>query len=182
MPTKSIGTQALEQDTIAIRRQRVSSLRNRGLTHEEIWQQLSSPVVGGKDNPSYLVNPETSKPFDRTTITRDLQWLRADNRKQASANTEEHVARQYAEIQEIKRAAWSQRDPDLALKALEKEMKLLGTMKQPGGVNITVNLEVLMRFEQVARELDQDSTELVRQFTDALLKERANAGHASDSE
>lgn len=143
---------ALDQDIIAVRRQRVSSLRNRGLTHLEIWQQLSMPEINGKPNPSYLENPKNGKPFDRTTITRDLLWLREENHRQAGVNTEDHLAQEYAEIQEVKRAAWAGRDGRLALRAIELEMKLVGTYKS--GINLNVNINISL-VNQVCNLLEQ---------------------------
>lgn len=168
MPTRHVGTQALDKDIIAIRRQRVASLRARGLTHEEIYASLAHPETG-------LLNPDTQKPYDRTTITRDLKWLREDNHKQASADTSEHQARQFAELQEIKRAAWSQKSPQLALQALEKEMKLLGTMRQPDGINVNL-LVVVQRFEAATKELAIDPAQALEEYIQALHAQRQTSG------
>jgi hypothetical protein len=175
MPSKHISTQSLEQDIIATRRQRVSSLRNRGLTHIEIWQQMSMPMIGDKSNPSYLVNPKTGKPFDRTTITRDLQWLREDNHRQAAADISEHQSRQFSELQELKRFAWSTKDGKLALSVLDKEMKLLGTMRQPDGINVNL-LVVVQRLEQVTRELGVEPSAALNEFVEMLHAQRQASG------
>jgi hypothetical protein len=115
-----------EIDTIALRRARVSSLRARGLTHEEIYHQLAAQFINGNPNPSYMVNTETHEPFDRSTITRDLKWLRDENIKCALASAEEHRANQLAEVRELKRAAWAGKRYETVLACLAREAKLLG--------------------------------------------------------
>lgn len=145
MPSKSPDTKALERDQIALRRQRVQSLRNRGLTHLEIWSTLSREFNDdGSINRSRMINLATGEPYDRSTITYDLKWLREDNLRHAREDAAIHQARQLSEIDEIKRAAWAARDPELALKALDREMKLLGTLRQPDGLNININIQQLM--------------------------------------
>lgn len=121
-----------------MRRQRVASLRARGLTHEEIWQQLALPTLppDGRLNPAYMVNPKTGQPYDRTQITRDLQWLREENLRLASDAMEQVKADALAEVRELKRAAWSSKKYDIVLRCLEREAKLQG-LDKPAGVDIT---------------------------------------------
>ena len=120
-----------QQDVIAARRERVATLRARGLTLREIQATLGAEtiLVNGerKPNPNKLLNPETGEAYDLATIFRDVEFLTDQWRKSAAASTDDHRARQFGELQEIKRAAWAARNPHLALMALEKEMKLLGT-------------------------------------------------------
>jgi DNA-binding transcriptional MerR regulator len=58
-------------DVIALRRQRVKSLRERGLNLDEITQALAREIDDGG-----MRNADTGEPFERSTIARDLQWLR----------------------------------------------------------------------------------------------------------
>lgn len=144
-------------DLMTRRREMVASLRLRGLTLREITATLA------KQEPP-MVNPRTGKAFDAATIKTDLDALKEEWRASANVHTDEHVARQVAEIAEIKRAAWGAKDPELALKALDKEMRLLGTMKQPGGVSITINLEVITRFEAIAKEAGIDPAQALEEY------------------
>lgn len=170
MPTKSMPAQAQDQDIIAIRRQRVQSLRNRMLTHEEIYTALAKPLEEGG-----LRNPSTLEPYDRTTITRDLQWLRADNLKTARKDAAIHQARQLSEIEEVKRAAWGTRDPELALKALDREMKLLGTLRQPDGQNINISVTLVIETVQALEAAGLDPAATFQALINKA-KARLNAG------
>jgi DNA-binding transcriptional MerR regulator len=110
------------------RRERVASLRARGLTIDEITQTLAAEWLSpGKPNPSHLVNPKTGKPFDRATIGRDLKFLDDEARERAREHIDLHRARQLQEIREGRRSAWARKELKMVAKFLEMEMKLLGT-------------------------------------------------------
>ncbi len=160
-----------KDDIVTLRRERVASLVARGLTQREI-----AASIGSGDKP--ILNPDTRMPFDVATINRDLQAIRKENRERTAEAIDEHQARQYAEIQEIKRAAWAGKNPHLALQALEKEMKLLGTMRQPDGINITL-LVVVQRFEQVARELNLEPATALDEFVQVMNARRESLGRGS---
>ena len=149
-----------DKDTIELRREQVAHLRLKGLSAREIADRLSK-------GPNRLLNPETNKPYTHTTILDDLKALKKTWMKSANTATGEHVARQLAEIQEIKRLAWRQKDGDLALKAVEKEMKLLGTMKQPDGININFNMDVVIQLAQIIEARGDKASEVF----EALLQE-----------
>lgn len=127
------------QDTVAMRRRRVSTLRLKGLTHEEIWSALSNP-----GSPTYLVNPSTKKPYNRATITRDIQVMREEALEAAQEATQQHLARQLAELQEVKRTAWAKEKLHEVLRAIELEMKLLGT-QQRADTEININLTLVQQ-------------------------------------
>jgi hypothetical protein len=74
-----------------------------------------------------IVNPETKARYDVVTIKKDIDALRREWRREAKIKTEVHMARQLAELAEVKREAWKDGDLDIVLKALTTEMKLLGT-------------------------------------------------------
>lgn len=159
-------------DIVIIRRERVASLVARGLTQREIAHALAN------DKNSPILNPDTGEAFDVATINRDLQALRKENRERTAASIDEHAARQYAEIQEIKRAAWAGKNPQLALAALDKEMKLLGTLRQPDGININL-LVVVQRFEQVARDLNLDPSSALDEFVQVMNARRESLSRGS---
>lgn len=162
-----------KSDIVLMRRERVASLLARGLTQREIAAALAKePLEGG------IRNPDTGDPFDVMTVNRDIKAIRADNRKRTALSIDRHQARQYAEIQEIKRAAWAGKNPKLALEALEKEMKLLGTLRQPDGININL-LVVVQRFEQVARELNLDPISALDEFVGVMNARRESISRGS---
>lgn len=160
-------------DLTILRRERVASLVARGLTQREITAALAKPIADGG-----IRNPDTLEPFDLATINRDLQAIRKENRERTAEAIDTHQARQYAEIQEIKRAAWASKNPQLALAALEKEMKLLGTLRQPDGININL-LVVVQRFEQVARDLNLDPITALDEFVGVMNARRESIGRGS---
>lgn len=122
-----------KRDNIEQRRERVAQLRLRGLSSREIARALATG-----DHP--IVSATTGRPYEHAVILSDLEALKAEWQASRGESTDKHIDRQFAEMQEIKRAAWANRDPELALKALEKEMKLLGTAKDKDGLTININI------------------------------------------
>lgn len=108
-------------DLVKKRREMVASLRLRGLTEREITEALAKP---GKQQ---ILNPDSGEPYSPQTIHNDLKLLRDEWRERAAEDIKIHHARQLAEIQEIKRQAFLDRDGRLALMAIDREIKLLGT-------------------------------------------------------
>lgn len=124
-------------DIAAARREIVASLRLRQLTVREIAAQLETRG---------MVNPDSGEAWSHTTIENDLKALKKVWETNAAGDMAEHQARQIAEITEIKRAAWAGKNPKLALEALDREMKILGTMRQTGGLSLTiVNIDLVNR-------------------------------------
>jgi hypothetical protein len=121
------------QAVIDMRRDIVASLVARGMRQTEITKQLGSPKIirngTAVDNPSYLVNPETGEPFDKATINRDVMALKTRWRKSADFNADGAFGRQLAEIDEIKRRMWAKDDIWGVARAVELEIKLMGTAK-----------------------------------------------------
>jgi hypothetical protein len=114
-----------------LRQEYVASLLLRGLSERKITEVLATPTVveNGKEkvNPYYMLNPATQKPFALTQVHRDIQQLEEKWRASALANVDAHQARQLAELDELKRRAWAVGDFDIVLKAIQTEIKLLGT-------------------------------------------------------
>lgn len=131
---------------IAMRRERVSQLVIRQLSVREIADALAR---GDKDGNGRIVNPETSEPYTFVTIASDIKALKKEWAERRNVNTEIHVDRQFAEMQEIKRAGWAAKDPELALKALRDEMNLLGTKKpQEININVTIIVQLIEAIER----------------------------------
>lgn len=133
------------QHQVAQRRQRVASLRARGLTLDEIWIQISQPYVGGNPNPSYMPNPDTGQPFDRSTVQRDLQAIHKVALEAIQQSGLDIKARVQAELDELRRAAWSAKRYDLVLRCLEREAKLYG-LDAPTSIDLTTGGQPLKTY------------------------------------
>lgn len=155
------------QDSMVMRREMVAQFRLRGMTLREISEQLAKKGI---------VNPSSKERYSDVTIMNDLEALKQEWRTNAEADISEHQARQVAEVAEIKRAAWKAQDPELALKALDREMKILGTMKQSGGVTINVSIEIVNRFADTAKELGIDPAQALEEFIQALHAQHQDSG------
>lgn len=106
-------------DLAARRREIVARYRLRQLTVREITEQLASK------HPE-IVNPKTLKPYSRNIIHLDLKALDKEWRARAAEAIDAHQARVLAEIAEIKRQGWTDRDMGVVIKALGKECDVLG--------------------------------------------------------
>jgi hypothetical protein len=95
----------------------VSSMRLRGFTQRTIQEALAKQMT----------NPQTGEPYSLGTINGDIKKLERQWRKAAADTTEEHKARQLAEIGEVKRAAWVGKDHAVVLRALDLESNITGT-------------------------------------------------------
>lgn len=115
--------QRIHNDIRTLRKERVARLRARGLSLRDIVAALGNPA----DPSIYMVNPRTGEPFNLTTIAHDIDAIRTEARERTRADVDEHRARQMEEINEMKRAAWAARDLKALGRAIELEMKLLGT-------------------------------------------------------
>jgi hypothetical protein len=130
------------RDIIEMRRERVAQLRARQLSCREIAQAL-----GAGDNP--LLNPETGRPYGYAIIASDLKALKKEWAERRNAVIDEHIDRQFFEIEQIKRAGWAAKEPELALKALDREMKLLGTAK-PQEFTLKVDINIVYQIIELA--------------------------------
>lgn len=95
----------------------VAALRLRGRTQREIQIALAREMT----------NPATGEPYSLGTINSDLKKLERQWRKSAEDSIVEHKARQLAEIGEVKRQAWLDRDQSIVLRALDLEATITGT-------------------------------------------------------
>jgi hypothetical protein len=111
------------------RRRRVAAMALRGLSQREIVASLPT----GREP---LFNPKTGKAFNLATVNRDLQALRKQWREAAAVDLAAYKARILAELQEVKRQAWSQKDTRAIIAALKQECDILG-IDAPKGLDIT---------------------------------------------
>ncbi len=100
---------------IDLRRMRVASLVLRQLNQREIVEALGR----------VMVNPETGKPYSLGTINSDIRHLRTEWRQKAISDLDEHRSRVWAELQEVKREAWAQKNLKAVLACLAQERALL---------------------------------------------------------
>jgi hypothetical protein len=132
----------------------VASLRLRKRTQREIQAALAGS----------LVNPDTNEPYSLATINGDIKKLEREWRRLAAAMTDEYKAIQLAEIQEVKRLAWTEKDLGAVLRAIDLEANIKGTKaaqqtevtgKDGGNVKIDVSsLTDAERATQIATILD----------------------------
>lgn len=139
------------------RRLRVAELRLMGATQRAIWQALAD---GGQGGVGRMVNPETGEPFSLGTINNDIKALEKEWHTEASRHTSEHMARQLAEIQKIKIQAFTQKNPHLALRAIETEMKLLGTAA-PQKIDLGLPVDKMIAFLDAIRKLGHEPEQFV---------------------
>ena len=149
---------AANRDTIALRRERVSQLRLRGLSAREIARALATGDNG-------IVNPSTGMPYDHKTILSDLEALKVEWHESRNVNTEEHINREFAELQELKRAGWAAKEPELVRRTLRDEMDLLGT-KKPQELNINVN--IMMTVELLIKAIEARGESAADYFEETL--------------
>jgi len=126
-----ISTKALK----AARQQKVEQLNLRGLTQREIVRALEKQRI---------VNPVTGKPWSLATVNSDLQELEEKWQQAAMADLTAMKARVNAELQELKRAAWAEKDLKLVRDLLKDEVDLFNlagpiTVNHQIGGNVDVN-------------------------------------------
>lgn len=157
-----------KQDNVEQRREMVSQLRLRMLSMREIAVALER---------NGIVSPITGRAFDVATIKRDIDALKEEWHQSRNVNTDEHINREFMELQEIKRAGWSSKDPELARKALRDEMDLLGT-KKPQELNININITVIVQqIIELAESMDMDASAVF----EAALRRLDNAKKLQDA-
>jgi hypothetical protein len=110
MPRK-FSSQALK----AARQQKVSQLTLRGLTQREIVVALEKQRI---------VNPVTGKPWSLGTINADLKELEERWDDAAMDDRRKMKARVNAELEELRRAAWAEKDLKLVREVLKDKTAL----------------------------------------------------------
>jgi len=135
---------------LELRRSMVADLASRGLTLRQIVEALTQRGV---------INPNTNEAWTPATVSNDLKALRKEWRDEALADIGEHMGRQYQELQTTKRAAWAKGDLKSVLRAVELEMRLLGTA-QPDKLVVS-HLSEDKAFAQMNTLLDKLESEVV---------------------
>lgn len=146
-----------KETIIQRRRLRVAELRLMGASQRDIWKALAD---GGQGGVGRMINPETNEPFSLGTINSDIKALEKEWREEAARHTNDHQARQLAEIQRIKIQAFTQKNPHLALRAIETEMKLLGTAA-PQKIDLGLPIDKMLAFLDAIRKLGHEPEQFV---------------------
>jgi len=152
---------------IAQRRQAVASLKLRGLSYREIV--LALPNTRGIDQQP-IIDHRHNKPWSQGTVHSDVKAIEAEWMANAVADISTHKARLNAEIEEVKRVAWGEKDTDIILKAIDQQRKIHGIdapRKQeiggiPGGSPIPLQQPSILEGIDLAKLTEQELEELER--------------------
>lgn len=154
---------AAERQAIDERREHVAQMWALKMTVRQIAAKLENP---GKDkNGNYIppcINPKTGKPWSKSEIQRDIEFIRAELRKEYCADIMEHRIDQLAEIDALQR---STADPRVRLSCIQTKMRLLGT-------------EAPQKLEHTGKDggpIDIKSGPTLKEVLDELGPERAKA-------
>ena len=123
-----------KQSVIDHRRMIVARLRVRGLSQREIQVRLAIP---GEDGRMVTANPANNKPWSLGTINGDCKALDKMWRAAAEADIVDWKAWINAELEEVKREGWRDKDSKAVLAAIAQQRAMLGldapkTVQGPG--------------------------------------------------
>jgi hypothetical protein len=113
-----MGMNNSKKTIIEQRRALVAGLRLKGRTQREIINNLT-------DNG--FVNPKSNKPWSLGLINSDIEKIEQKWQEESVRDISKHKARQLAEINEIKKFAWTTKEYAIILKAIDQEANILGT-------------------------------------------------------
>lgn len=109
------------QAVIDERRTFVARFAVRGATQREIVKSLKKQG---------FTNPKTERPWAIGTVNRDLRAIRLEWRVRYARSYDEHVTYMLAEIRELRRQGWRDKNYKLILSCMDRECKLMG-LDQP---------------------------------------------------
>lgn len=121
------------------RRRKVAELVAQRFTQREIEDRLAQEG---------FINPDTGEPFSLGTVNADIKVLRLAWQRDAKQAIGTHRAEMLAEIQEVKRAAWGDKNLAIILKAIETQAALLG-LNRPGALDDLIDTEVKVTITRV---------------------------------
>ena len=104
---------------IAMRREIVAHCRLRGYTQRQTQMALAEK----------LKNPRGNKPFALGTINSDIAWLEKQWIKKANENIEQYKADILAELDEVKKQGWKDRNLNAVLSAIAQQRAVQGLDK-----------------------------------------------------
>lgn len=121
------------------RRRRVAELVAQRFTQREITDTLAQEG---------FINLDTGEPFSLGTVNADIKVLRAGWQRDAKQAIGTHRADMLAEIQEVKRAAWGEKNLAIILKAIETQATLLG-LNRSGVLDDLIDTEVKVTITRI---------------------------------
>ena len=132
---------------IEMRRQMVASGRAQGLSVREIVRALEDK----------LPNPKTGKAWSIGSIQGELTALEKEWKQRAAQEIDDHKGRLLAELHEVKRHAWRDKNFKAILGAITRELALLGVDTQKVNVDVGLNINaselLLNRINSVAARI-----------------------------
>lgn len=120
-------------EIVAHRRRLVASLRLRRLSQREITKALEQQG---------LRHPTTDEPWSLTTVHLDCRALAEEWQATAVSDIGKLKGEHLAELREVRRAAWSEKDYMLVLRSLKQEAELLG-LDAPQKVDIRSEVHLI---------------------------------------
>lgn len=114
---------------VAKRRERVARLTVRGLTTREI-----AAAIGGGNDP--IVNPRGGNPYSHKTIWEDIVWLEAEWLERANQDIGRRKARYMAELEDVKRLAYSTGDVGGVIRSIRLQAELDGLLTKDDGQSV----------------------------------------------
>lgn len=142
------------------RRTIVATLMSRRFSPSEIQKKMSEEHTESNPNSFYCVDADGGA-YSLSVIKNDMVAITRGYRRVSTQKVSDHKARQFMELDEIKRTAWNTADPELALKALNLEVRILGTAA-PLTASLTDSLKNMIEAIQNA---GMDVEEIVRRIT-----------------
>lgn len=100
-----------------LRRRAVASASIQGMSPREIYVWLEDKG---------LIDPDTGKPFSVSQIRKDIDLIVEEWNERMYKDISFHRARVLAELAEVKSSAWKSSKLSIVLKAIDKEVDLLG--------------------------------------------------------
>jgi hypothetical protein len=128
MPVKKSKPYKGQRTIIERRRDAVAHYMTRGLTCGEIADKLADDGI---------LNPETNAAYSVDTIELDSRALHEQWLENSKRSIEELRAQQLAELSQVKRAGWQDRNLKAVMSAITQESKLTDTLAP---LRINVNL------------------------------------------
>lgn len=152
---------------VASRRLKVQQLLLRGLTQREIVRALERQNI---------VNPKTGAPYSLGTINADLQALEEEWEEAALEARSKKKAKTAAELRELKRAAYADRDYKLVGEIIKQERQLF-SLDDPIEVNVKgqVDHEHTHRVGQETAVTEMDEDDLDQLIANLLVVVNAQA-------
>lgn len=143
---------------VAKRREMVASLRLRGASYLEIREILTA---------NGIINHSRGKPWSLTKICEDIHAARNQWLANAAADMREHYSRILAELEEVKKSAWSKGDLTAVMRAISQECKILG-LNSPVKVELSVT-ETDKKADEVLGDLPTEKLEVLREVCVQLM-------------